>query len=145
MNISTVRDELAAAARGIANLTCTGYVPDSVAEPHWYAGEVEIDVNNAFGAGGYDVARVTCRLLVSRADDQAGQGLLDQYLSRTGDKSIRAALNAARGAPGQLALNGACDDFAIDRIQGYRLYQVGEVQYYGAEIIVRVIGSGEGE
>lgn len=144
MNIAQVRRELAAAARGIDNLTCTGYVPDTVSEPHWYAGEVEIDVNNAFARGGYDKARVTCRVLVSRADDQAGQQLLDEYLSRTGDKSIRAALNTARGAPGEAALNGACDDFSIERIQGYRMYQVGEVQYFGAEIIVMVLGPGEG-
>lgn len=144
MDIRAVRAALAAACGGIDGLTCTGYVPDAVAEPHFYAGEVEIDVNNAFGRGGHDVARVTCRVLVSRADDLAGQALLDTYLSRTGASSIRAALNTARGAPGQLALDGTCDDFSIDRIQGYRLYQVGETQYFGAEIIVRVIGSAEG-
>ncbi len=144
MNISTVRERLAEAAASIEGLTCTGYVPDAVTEPHWYAGEVEIDVNNAMGRGGYDDARVTMRLLVSRGDDKAGQALLDEYLSRTGPKSIRLALNAARGAPGEYALGGACDDFSIERIQAYRLYLVGEVQFYGAEVIVHVVGSKEG-
>lgn len=142
--ISDAVDAGIAGVDGMWNLTCTPYVPDAVTVPHFYAGEVEIDVNNAYGSGGYDQARITCRVLVSRADDKTGQALLDELLSRTGTNSIRAALNIARGAPGQAALSGTCDDFSIDRIQGYRLYQVGDTQYFGAEIVVRVIGSGEG-
>jgi hypothetical protein len=28
------------------------------------------------------------------------------------------------------------------RVQGYRMYQVGQTEYYGAELVVRVIGRG---
>lgn len=142
MQISTVRTELANAASAIEGLTCYGFTPDAIAEPCFYTGEVEIEANNSFG--GYDVARITCRVLVSRADDQAGQKQLDDFLSRTGERSVRAAILAARGEPGEAALNGAADDLSIDRVQGYRLYKVGEYQYFGGEIIVRVIGSDEG-
>lgn len=139
MDLSVVRQELANAADTIAGLTCYGYVPDSISEPCFYAGEVEIDPKQTYG--GSDVALVTCRVLVSKADDRSGQMALDGYLSRSGAKSIRAALLAARGAPGELALNGAADDLSIERIQGYRIYETADSKYYGAEIIVKVIGT----
>lgn len=141
MDVSRVRQELANAAATITGLRCFGYVPDSVSPPCFFPAEVDIEPNQTFS--GSDKAFVTCRVLVSRADDRSGQKLLDELLSRTGSKSVRAALIAARGLPGQLALNGAADDLSIERIQGYRQYQVGSAEetYFGAEIIVKVIGS----
>ncbi|MEU9888670.1 hypothetical protein [Sphaerisporangium sp. NPDC051011] len=142
MNPSEIKTALADAVReAIPALSCFGYVPDSVPEPCFYAGEVEIDFDQTFGRG-MDELLITCRLLVSRADDRAGQAALDSYLSGSGPDSVKAALVAARGAPGQPALGGLCDDLHLQRVQGYRLYQVGDRQYYGAELIVRVIGSG---
>lgn len=142
MDISQVKAAIAAAVGDqIASLNCFGYCPDSIPEPCFYAGEVEIDFDKTFGRG-QDEIRVTCRLLVSRADDRAGQQALDSYLSGSGPASVKAALVAARGAPGQPALGGVCDDLHLVRVQGYRLFQVGEVQYYGAELTVRVIGEG---
>ncbi|MGW4476805.1 hypothetical protein ACWENQ_44740 [Nonomuraea sp. NPDC004354] len=142
MDIGLIREGLAAAVKaGIPSLNCFGYCPDSVPEPTFYAGEVEIDFDRAYGRG-MDEARVTCRLLVSRADDRSGQAALDRYLAGSGPLSVKAAIEAARGAPGELALGGLCDDLHLTRVQGYRMYQVGEVQFYGAEMILRVIGEG---
>jgi hypothetical protein len=142
MDVSLVKAELAAAVAGagIPNLDCYAYAPASPSVPCFYAGEVTIEPNNTFG--GSDVAEVTCRVLVSTADDADGQLLLDRYLSRSGTYSIRAALLTARGAPGQLALNGQADDLSIVRIDGYRmLVDSDNGSYYGADITVRVIGS----
>lgn len=141
MQISLVRNALADAVRDpiVPGLNALGYVPDTVPAPCFYAGEVDIDPNFVFG-GAY-LATVTCRLLVSRTDDQSGQQLLDEYLSRTGPKSVIAALLAARGAPAEPALGGLADDLLIESIGAYRLYLVGETQFYGAEIRVRVVGS----
>lgn len=142
MNLSTVKSELAAAvaAAGIPGLDTYAFVPDRPSIPCFYAGEVTIEPNNTFG--GSDVADVTCRVLVAHSDDLDGQLLLDKYLSRDGAYSIRAALFAARGEPGELALNGAADDLAVIRIDGYRTYADSENNaFYGADITVRVIGS----
>lgn len=137
-----IRAALADAVRdAIPALNCFGYVPDAVPEPCFYAGEVEVDFDRAFGRG-LDEARITCRLLVSRGDDRAGQEALDRYLAGSGADSVKAAIEAARGAPGLPALGGLADDLHVQRVQAYRLYQVGEVQYFGAELIVRVIGGG---
>jgi hypothetical protein len=137
-----IREGLADAVRSaIPSLNCFGYVPDAVPEPCFYAGEVEVDFDRAFGRG-MDEIRVTCRLLVSRADDRAGQAALDRYLAGSGPLSVKAALVAARGAPGEAALGGLCDDLHLMRVQAYRMYQVGEIQFFGAELIVRIIGEG---
>lgn len=141
MDISRVRQGIADAAASVAGLRCFGYVPDSITPPVFYAGEVEIDPEQTFGP--MDKVQITCRVLVSRSDDRTGQKLLDGFLKRTGPTSIRAALAAARGAPGQAALGGVCDDMHVRRIQGYRLYRIGETAYFGAEIIVEAIGDGD--
>lgn len=142
MDISKIRRGIAdAVGSAIPSLNTYGYCPDAPAEPAFYAGETEIHFDLTFGRG-LDEVIVTCRLLVSRADDESGQAALDAYLSGSGPDSIKAALLAARGEPGQAALGGLCHDLHLTRIQGHRLYQVGEVQYYGAELTVRVIGEG---
>lgn len=142
MEPGAIREALAeAVGSAITSINAFGYCPDSVPEPCFYAGEVEIDFDRAFQRG-MDELRITCRLLVSRADDRSGQAALDRYLAGSGPDSVKAAIEAARGAPGQPALGGLCDDLHLMRVQGYRMYQVGEVQFYGAELIVRIIGEG---
>lgn len=140
MQISLVKEELAAAVRaaGIPNLDTYGFVPDRPSLPCFFAGEVEINPNVTFG--GCDTADITCTVFVSAADDKDGQQMLDKLLSRSGTYSIRAALLAARGDPGDAALNGQADDLSIVAINGYRKYNVDDSGFYGADIVVRVIG-----
>jgi len=128
----------------IPDLDAYPYVPDAPHPPCFYPGEVTIDPNQSFAPtpGGHDEAEIVCRLLVDGGDDADGQAALDRYLSRSGPYSVRAALYVARGAPGQAALNGACDDFVITRIDGYRkIPGPGEGLFYGAQITIRLIGS----
>lgn len=143
MQIARVKRELAAAveAAGIARLECYGFSPSAPAVPAFTVGAVVIDPNTTFG--GADTAEITCTVLTSMADDLDGQDLLDTLLSRDDPQSIRAALLAARGEPGELALNGAADDVHVLRIDGYRMVAYGgdDSTYYGADITVRVIGS----
>jgi len=148
VDISLVRTRLAAAVESVVassgeTINCYGYVPDSVTPPVFYAGEVTINPNGTFG--GDDIVDITCRVITGHSDDKEGQRLLDEFLRRTGNSSVRAALHAARGAPGQYALNGACDDFSVQAVQGYRLYRIGSEVFFGAEIIVRAIGDGSGD
>lgn len=142
MDYSLVKQELAAAvaAANIPNLDAYSYLPSMPHLPCFVATEVSINPNTTFG--GCDTAEITCSIFVSGADDLDGQRLLDQLISRDGAYSIRAALLAARGAPGEAALNGAADDLSIERIDGYGLINAGDNNlYYGANITVRVIGS----
>jgi hypothetical protein len=147
MQISAVRVALADAARavvlpaGVRKLTSSGFTPDAVTEPHFFVGEYTQDFDRTFGRG-MDELEFTCRVLVGRADDQASQKVLDSMLSGAGPASLKAAIEVARGLPGQLALGGLADDLHVVRVQGYRWYEHAGTQYVGAELIIKVIGSG---
>lgn len=147
MEASAIRDAIADAARavvlpdGIPKLTCTGYVPDSITGPHFFCGEYTVDYDKAMNRS-LDVVELTCRVLVSRADDRAAQRILDSMLAGSGPASLKAAIEAARGAPGDYALGGLAHDLHVTRMQGYRWYEHQGVDYVGAELIIRIFGEG---
>lgn len=147
MQISPIRDAIADAARevvlptGIGKLVCTGYVPDSVVTPCFYVAEVEINYDKAMGRK-LDELLFTARAYASRSDDRAGQRLLDSLLSGSGPASLKAAVEAARGGPGEMALDGLADDLHVQRVQGYRWFEHAGSTYLGAEFAIKVIGDG---
>lgn len=147
MQISPIRDAIADAARvvvlpaGIGKLVCTGYVPDAVTTPCFFVGEVDVNYDKTMGRG-TDELLFTCRVLAGRADDRSAQRILDALLSGAGPSSLKAALEAARGAPGEMALGGLADDLHVQRVQGYRWYEHAGSSYVGAELAVKVIGDG---
>lgn len=147
MQISSIRDAIAAAASvvvlptGIGKLQCLGFTPDSIVTPVFFVGEVDIAFDKTHGRG-TDELMVTCRVLASRTDDRSGQRILDALLSGAGPASLKVALEAARGAPGELALGGLADDLHLERVQGYRWYEHAGYSYIGAELAVKVIGDG---
>ncbi|MCY0962979.1 hypothetical protein [Streptomyces sp. H27-H5] len=145
--MAAVREAIAGAVRavvlpsGAGRLTCTGYTPDSITAPCFFVAEYTVAYDKAFGRA-LDEAELTCRVLVGRADDQTSQRLLDAMLSGAGPASIKAALVAARGAPGEEALDGHADDVHLERVQSVRWYEHQGTTYVGAELIVKVIGDG---
>lgn len=147
MQISAVRTAIADAARavvlpaGVGRLTSTGYVPDAVTEPHFFVGEYSQTYDRAMGRA-LDELEFTCRVLVGRADDKSSQVILDAMLSGGGTASLKVAIEAARGAPGEFALGGLAHDLHVMRVQGYRWYEHQGTQYVGAELIIKVIGNG---
>lgn len=145
MQISSVRAAIATAASAVvlptSKLTCTGYTPDGITEPHFFVAEYTQEYDKAMRRS-KDELEFTSRVLVGRADDKASQELLDAMLSGSGTASLKAAIEAARGAPGELALGGLADDLHVVRVQGYRWYEHEGTQYVGAELIIRVIGDG---
>lgn len=147
MQISAVREALADAARavvvpaGSAKLTCTGYVPDAVTAPHFFVAEYEQDFDKVMGRG-LDELMFTSRVLVSTTDDKAAQRILDGMLSGSGSASLKQAIEAARGTPGDYALGGLAHDLHVTRVQGYRWYDHAGTTYVGAELMIKVIGEG---
>jgi hypothetical protein len=147
VQISQVRDAIADAARavelptGIGKLVCTGYVPDAVVAPCFFVAEVEVNYDRTMGRK-LDELLFTCRVLAGRADDRSAQRILDALLSGAGPASLKAAIEAARGAPGELALGGLADDLHLQRVQAYRWYEHAGASYVGAELALKVIGDG---
>ncbi|GAA2681725.1 hypothetical protein [Actinoplanes palleronii] len=151
MDISVIKKALAAAVRaadinipGAGRIEAYHHSPASPNVPAFTCGQVVIDPMGTFGQGGpgMETLDITCSVLTSTAEDDDGQQLLDKLISKDGSYSIRAALLAARGEPGELALGGAADDVWVTRIDGYRMLAYGgeDQNYYGADITVRVIG-----
>ncbi|MFD9368777.1 hypothetical protein ACFWA6_13885 [Streptomyces sp. NPDC060020] len=145
--MAEIREAIATAARavvlpaGVGKLTCSGYTPDSVIAPHFFAGEYSLEFDKAMGRS-LDEAELTCRVLVGRADDVSAQRTLDALLAGAGAASLKQAIEAARGAPGDFALGGLAHDLHVTRVQGYRWYEHQGTQYVGAELIIRIIGDG---
>lgn len=144
LDIDAVAIELAAAVTAAAitlnglKVTATDFVPDALTPPHFAPAEFENTFHRSFG--GRDEWVVTCRMFTSRADDAEGQRTARQIASSTGSASILAAIEAARGDPGERALNGEADDLVVRSVRGPRLYQVGESNFYGVEFVVFVTG-----
>ncbi len=147
MQVSEVREAIADAARavvlpaGVGKLTATGHTPDSIAEPHFFVAEYTQDYDKAYNRA-LDELEFTSRVLVGRQDDKAAQKTLDALISGSGPASLKAAIEAARGAPGEFALGGLAHDLHVMRVQGYRWYEHQGTTYVGAELIIKVIGDG---
>lgn len=145
MNVTAVRQGLAnAITAGVTSsvgLLATWYVPDGVTVPCAFVKPDTIDFDKTM-ARGTDEMTFIITVYVSRADDIASQEWLDRYLAGSGPGSFKAAIEAARGAPGQFALNGACHDLHVVKATAYQWYLHGETRYLGGQLTVRVIGSG---
>jgi hypothetical protein len=142
VDIVEVYTGLANAAEAVTGLRCFGFTPDAPNPPCFFPAEMEIDYDKAFG-GGLEAWVVTCRVLVPRSDDRSGQLELQRYLNRTGETSIKAALEATR-VPGVGALGGACHDLHVRKAGGIGLYEhpVGTF-HFGADLEVLIIGRGD--
>lgn len=146
MLLSAVRTGIADAIRsGVTStppLTVYAFLPDSVVVPCAFVRPDQIAFDKTMNRG---TDEITCEVIlyVSRADDESAQELLDGYLAGSGPASFKTALVAARGAPGQPALGGACDDVHLVSARGYRWYRHNDITYLGAELTVRCIGEGD--
>ncbi len=118
-------------------VTATPFAPEALTAPHFYTAEFTGNYNQTYGAL-MDLT-LTCRLMVSRSDDKAGQQGA-KALASTGAGTLSAAFLDMRGAPGQAALGGEADDIHLLRVQGPRLYEIGQASYYGLEFTVFVMG-----
>lgn len=134
---------------GFRKVSGLDYVPDTVEAPCIFPNEIPIDFDQAMNRG-MDRILVTLRFLCSRTDDREGQHQLYAFLAGSGPASLKVAIESARGdtpgpGGGTLSLGGACDDFHVKRIDGFRWYEHppgSNTVYVGADLTILVIGSG---
>jgi hypothetical protein len=142
--LADLRKGLAAAARdavGAHQVTCLAYVPKVIDPPCLFVTPERVEYDKTM-ARGVDEARLFLTLLVSTVEDEDAQEFLDSFVDGSGPASIKQVIDAARGAPGQAALGGACDDVHLSSCDAYQWFTVGDVQYLGARWSLRCIGSG---
>jgi hypothetical protein len=143
MDIDAVCAAIAAAITTAAlevndqRVTATKFAPDMPTLPHFFTAEFTGNYDRTMGA--LTELTLICRLAYSSADDQSGQQQ-GKLLASTGTGTLHEAFRGMRGTPGQSALSGACDDLHLQRVQGPRLFDIGEVAYYGLEFTVFVMG-----
>jgi hypothetical protein len=126
-----------ATAVDIEGLTSTAFLPDAINEPAFFGLEQQVDYDRTFGRTA-DL-EITCRVLVGRQEDEASQRLLRKYLSTGNAESIKDAIEATRGGPGQPALSGAADDLWVRRAERPRWYEHNGTKYIGCDIVIKVV------
>lgn len=142
MDIDDVCEAIAAALTAAEldvngqRLTATPFAPEALSPPHFFTAEFTGSYDKTF-AGLAELA-LTCRLMLARSDDHTGQQQA-KVMASTGVGTVNAAFLSMRGAPGQPALGGVCDDLHLTRVQGPRLYDIGG-SFYGIEFNVFVMG-----
>lgn len=118
-------------------------VPNTMETPCICVGEVQITPSRTMGNAtepGMEEMVITVSVFTSTVEDESGQRILDALIGRKG--IVRSAIWAMRGAPGQAALGGACDDLYLFDISGYGMISVGDNgTLYGATFSVRAIVS----
>lgn len=136
-DLAFIRTRLAVNAATIAGLETYAYMPDQVAVGP--AGALIIGVDPGDVVAEYDqtyagsvLIRLRGRLYLAAVADQEAQARLDEYLSDTGTRSLKSALESDR------RLAGAADNVIVRAASGYGEHEVGEARYIGAEVAIEV-------
>lgn len=130
--LSDVRNALAAAIDNVPGLRATGQMSGEINPPVAVVVPAPgpfISYSETFELNVVDIA-LEVVLLVSYADERAGQLLLDGYLSATGTSSVRAAITA------DPTLGGVADYCVLETAADYGLIEWAGVQYLGARLAV---------
>lgn len=107
MDLDEIYTGIADAVRDrIPTLNCFGFVPDSLPDPSFYVGDMEIDYDKSVG-GGMEELTISCYVLVSRADPKSAHAALFSYVPGTGPTSIKAAIEHDR------TLGGVVEDVRV--------------------------------
>lgn len=128
MDLNQIKQDIAdlamAGTSGDYKITATPFWPGSPMAPCLAPGEQEIQYGVDMGDA-VDIT-MTWRLAVGRTEEEAGQALLDTYLSTGSANSIIDAINGD-------------DRFAVESGDAYRLFEWAGSVYYGAELAVQVL------
>jgi hypothetical protein len=104
--VSQVAVGLAARLSTISGLRVSTYQPEQMNPPFAYPQINRIEYHRAFG-GGDVVMDWTIHVVVGRWTDRTAHALLDDFLSYSGTKSIRAAIEADK------TLGGVCQTLIV--------------------------------
>lgn len=137
MNIEDVMSEIGEKLETIPQLRVFPYWADKIAPPAAIVGLPEdIKYDETYGRGS-DAVTVPVWLLVSRASDRASNAQLAAYLSGSGTRSVKAAVDSKR-LTNEYA---SCDTVTVVTAKT-GTYTSSGVSLLGAEFSVQVTGSG---
>lgn len=125
--VSQVSDGIKTALATVSGLRTFAYQPEQLNPPFAYPELTQVTYHRSMGLGDVEM-QWTINVVVGRYTDRTANDLLDQYLSPTGAKSIRAALESDKtlgGVVQTLILSSAADVTALNEADANFL----QVQY----------------
>lgn len=134
-DVAELLSALKTSAQTISGLIVHDYQPDSIVTP---ALILSLPAGDRIAQHDATLDRAswwnfTALLLVSRVSDREAQKALYAYLSTSGSKSIRNALETSR------TLGGKAHVLLVDDPENWGEFTVADVSYWGAEWNVRVL------
>ena len=130
--ISQVKDGLKARIETISGLRAFDYQPDQVNPPFAWPTLDEIRYHQTGMSSGGVVMDFTITLVVQRVSERVAQDALDNYMSWSGVKSLRAAIEADR------TLGGVCDDLIVGSAGNFTNIDANDTLYLTVDFKVTV-------
>lgn len=134
MNVGTVRAGLETRLATIAGLRTSAYVPDSVAPPMAIVGLPTSATYDLSMGNGTDSLEIPIIIVAGKMSDRKSQSLLDEFVSGSGAKSIRAAIQGDR------TLGGACASARITSAGNYGTTNIAGIDYLTVEFECIIYG-----
>ena len=127
--VTELRDGLKANLATITGLRTTDTVPDNPSPPIAVVIPQRVTFDNAY-ANGMNTYTFSVYVIVNRVSERTAQNSLDAYISGTGSKSIKRAVEVDK------TLNGKAFDVRLTEVRSYGDITIGEINYLSAEFIV---------
>jgi hypothetical protein len=128
-SITSIRNGLATRLATITGLRTAATMPDLPNPPIAVVTPVTVTYDTAF-AKGMQTYSFNVTVIVGRADERTAQNSLDGFVSSTGTKSVKLAIE------GDKTLGGAVFDTRVVEMRTYGALSYGEVTYIAAEFTV---------
>lgn len=127
--VSELRDGLKANLATITGLRTADTVPDNPNPPIAIVLPQSVQYDNAFQHG-MNTYTFSVLVIVNRVSERTAQNSLDAYVSGTGSKSVKLAVESDK------TLNGKAFDVRVTDLRNYGDITIGEINYFSAEFIV---------
>lgn len=127
--VSELRDGLKANLATITGLRTADTVPDNPNPPIAIVLPQSVQYDNAFQHG-MNTYTFSVLVIVNRVSERTAQNSLDAYVSGTGSKSVKLAVESDK------TLGGKAFDVRVTDLRNYGDITIGEINYFSAEFIV---------
>jgi hypothetical protein len=127
--ISELRAGIKTNLATITGLRVSDFQPDNINPPVAIVFPISVNYDETF-ARGMQTYTFSVQVIVGRVSERSGQNSIDAYISSTGSKSIKLAIESNK------TLGGKAFDLRVTDMRNYGELLVGEVNYLSAEFVV---------
>jgi hypothetical protein len=128
-SISELRAGIKTNLATITGLRVSDFQPDNINPPVAIVFPISVNYDETF-ARGMQTYTFSVQVIVGRVSERSGQNSIDAYISSTGSKSIKLAIESNK------TLGGKAFDLRVTDMRNYGELLVGEVNYLSAEFVV---------